>query len=1382
MNTRTEPAAKDDPRNGQTALEVPAQHAAINTPADVPVRATPKLPASKSPRSAESIASPLHVPPRVNDVEGDSSSDSVGQLRDAGLKPAATIPVQPQPAAQELRSTRQTLEDRTAQLVDANENLEAFSYSISHDLRAPLRHIVGFLELLRRDAGPLLSAVSLRHMATISGAALRVGHLIEDLLGFSRIARAEMHQTMIDLNELAKDICGASVQGLKERHIVWEIHSLPTVRGDRNMVRLMLAHLVSNAVKFTSERREARIEIGCAPSTDDEVVIFIRDNGAGFDPRYVHQLFGVFRRLHREDEFEGRGIGLANVKRIMLRHGGRVWADGIVDGGATFFVAFVRQPDADAGIAKAMQMSPKQGYHRESHILPVALSPDSTSAPIAASASLQEESQTAIKLLVVEDSEEDAELMLDALRSGGFDVKHHRVQTAEELESSLERESWDAVVSDFQLPTLTGFDVLAIVRCLNVDIPFILLSGTIGEDIAVAAMKAGASDYIMKSSLARLAPALKRELKETGTRAAHRKSQHDLIASEDRFRGLTALSSDWYWEQDENLRFTFVSAGLPNKYSEALESWGGKTRWELPYRNADWTEHRRIIEAHQPFHNVELQPFMQDGSTVYISVSGEPKFDAKGKFHGYRGVGTDITERVTRVDDLRRFHTAMDAISDAIFLVDRDSMRFVHVNDAACRLHGLPRDEVLALDPFGVLLGSRDALETVYDSLIESGAVPEPEESIWRRAHGSTIWIDVRRHAHLVRGRWTIVIVVRDITERKAAADRLKRSNRGYAMLSGVNALVVRVRDRAQLFNAAAQIALEHGELVKVWIGLIDGARGHIVPVSTAGFDERALSTLGEFLSSNAIGSSDNALVSSAIRQRCAAVSADLRNDGGLMFGELPDTPDTRSAAVFPIIVSDDVIGVISFLTSTPEFLDTAGLKLLAEITDIIASAVDHIDKRERLNYLAYYDALTGLANRGLFLDRLAQYMRSATSGRHKLAVVLVDLERFKSINDTLGRPAGDSLLKQVASWLEQSAGDNNLMARIGANTFAVILPIVTNEGEVGRLVEATLRHFVVHSFTLNDVAYRIAAKIGIVLFPDDGAEVDVLLQHAEAALKKAKATGDRYLFYAQKMTETVAGTLGLENQLRQALENREFVLHYQPKVSIVTGLLTGAEALIRWNSPQLGLVPPGRFIPILEQTGLIHDVGRWALSEAVREYLRWRDAGLPAVRIAVNVSPLQLRNRAFVGEVANAVSVDARAPAGLELEITESLLMEDVNHSIVSLQAIRAMGLRVAIDDFGTGFSSLNYLAKLPVDALKIDRSFVVDMVNGAGGKTLVSVIINLAHELNLNVIAEGVETDEQLLELRRMHCDEMQGYLFGKAVAGESFQKMYLTSTNVA
>jgi diguanylate cyclase (GGDEF)-like protein len=384
-------------------------------------------------------------------------------------------------------------------------------------------------------------------------------------------------------------------------------------------------------------------------------------------------------------------------------------------------------------------------------------------------------------------------------------------------------------------------------------------------------------------------------------------------------------------------------------------------------------------------------------------------------------------------------------------------------------------------------------------------------------------------------------------------------------------------------------------------------------------------------------------------------------------------------------------------------------------------------------------------------------------------------LERFKNINDSLGRAAGDSVMRQMAEWLTSDAGDANLVAHIEADRFAVVMPCVANEEEVARHLERTLERLMNHSFTWNNTGYRIAAKAGVALYPDDGDDADTLLKHAEIALKKAKAGRDRYLFYALKMTETVVGRLNLENQLRCALEQDQYVLHYQPKMDAASGTLVGAEALIRWNDPLNGMVPPARFIPILEETGLIHEVGRWALDQAMEDYLRWRYNGWSAVRIAVNLSALQLRNRDFIANIEQVLAVDADAAAGLELEITESLIMDDVKLSIANLHAIRAMGVRIAIDDFGTGFSSLSYLTKLPVDSVKIDRSFVSDMVSAPGGLSLVSIIIKLAHSLRLRVVAEGVETEEQARLLRLLSCDEMQGYLFSEPLPAALFEQKY-------
>ena len=731
-----------------------------------------------------------------------------------------------------------------------------------------------------------------------------------------------------------------------------------------------------------------------------------------------------------------------------------------------------------------------------------------------------------------------------------------------------------------------------------------------------------------------------------------------------------------------------------------------------------------------------------------------------------------------RTVDLQRFSTAMDATADAIYLVDRSSMCFVHVNDAACRMQNRTRGELLGLEPWKAFSMSRAELERTCDGIIESGVDAEPLELLERRPDGSQAWMELRCHAQRSGQCWTMVTLVRDVTERKDAENRIRRLNRVHAVLSGINALIVRVGDRNELFSEACRIAVEEGEFRAALIALVDATSKAIVPVASAGVDVELVAAVKSQMSGH--DSASGTMIARAIGEKKAAISNASPSGSSAIGGGEHGISGVGSVAVLPLIVGDEAVGILALYAEETGFFDEKELKLLTELSGDVAFAIDHLDKQERLNYLAYYDVLTGLANRSLFLERVAQHMRSAVSGGHKLAMFLIDLERFKNINDSLGQSAGDALLRHVAEWMTRNLGDANLLARVGADHFAVVLPEVVQDGDVARFLEKMMEGFLAHPFHLDNAVFRVAAKVGVALFPDDGANADTLYKHTEAALKKAKAGGDRYLFYTRKMTQMMAGRLTLENQLRQALDRQEFVLHYQPKVNLRNGRLTSAEALIRWNDPQSGLVLPGMFIPILEETGLIHEVGRWALRQAVADYQRWRAAGLDAVRIAVNVSPLQLRNRDFIQEIRQTIGSDAAA--GLELEITESMIMEDTKHSVATLQATRALGVTIAIDDFGTGFSSLSYLSKLPVDTLKIDRSFVIDMAITQEGLALVSTIITLAHSLKLKVVAEGVETEEQSRLLRLLGCDEMQGNLFSQPVPREIFETKFLALQRAA
>lgn len=372
--------------------------------------------------------------------------------------------------------------------------------------------------------------------------------------------------------------------------------------------------------------------------------------------------------------------------------------------------------------------------------------------------------------------------------------------------------------------------------------------------------------------------------------------------------------------------------------------------------------------------------------------------------------------------------------------------------------------------------------------------------------------------------------VTRDQAERKGAEDRLRRLNRLYAMVTGISASMVRVRDRADLFNRSCQTAVDHGEFEMAWIAIVDHNENRIVPAAWAGHDEAVMSAIEGHFSSSEGTLEGKTLAAKAIREKAAVVSNDVQNDESLIFGKMHAESGVRSLAVLPLIVSDNAIGVFALYTSKPEFFDAAGLLLLTELAGNVAFAIDHLEKQERLDRLSHYDALTGLANRRSFLERVTQYMLSAADDGHKVAVFLIDLERFKKLNDSLGRPVGDALLKQVAEWLAQNAGNVNLVARIDADHFAVVLPKVMYEADVARVLEKTIAAFMNHEFRLNDAVYRMAAKIGVAVFPDDGADADTLFQNAEAALKKAKASRYRYLFYAQKMTDTVAMSLVTTN------------------------------------------------------------------------------------------------------------------------------------------------------------------------------------------------------------------------------------------------------------
>lgn len=423
-----------------------------------------------------------------------------------------------------------------------------------------------------------------------------------------------------------------------------------------------------------------------------------------------------------------------------------------------------------------------------------------------------------------------------------------------------------------------------------------------------------------------------------------------------------------------------------------------------------------------------------------------------------------------------------------------------------------------------------------------------------------------------------------------------------------------------------------------------------------------------------------------------------------------------------------------------------------------------------RIEQQASYDTLTGLANRSLLQDRLEQALLTATSYQSRLAVVFVDLDRFKFINDSLGHHIGDELLKTMAGRLGSCVRDCDTVARLGGDEFVVLLAGQPAPDQVRAVVERMLS-VVSQPWNTEQGEFNVSCSIGVALFPNDGLDAQTLLKHADSAMYRAKESGrNTFQFFTRELNTLMTERLEMESGLRRALERDQFLLHYQPRVDLPTGRIVGAEALIRWKLPDQGIVAPGRFIPLAEETGLIVPIGTWVLRAACAQNKAWQEAGLEPIVVSVNVSARQLRQDNLARTVAEVLQETGLEARYLELELTESMVMHDAGQLVAMLTELKRLGVQIAVDDFGTGYSSLSYLKRFPVDRLKVDRSFVEHLATDADDATIVRAIITLGHNLGLRVVAEGVEQNEQVSFLRLNQCDEAQGFIFCRPVeAGE-------------
>jgi diguanylate cyclase (GGDEF)-like protein/PAS domain S-box-containing protein len=468
----------------------------------------------------------------------------------------------------------------------------------------------------------------------------------------------------------------------------------------------------------------------------------------------------------------------------------------------------------------------------------------------------------------------------------------------------------------------------------------------------------------------------------------------------------------------------------------------------------------------------------------------------------------------------------------------------------------------------------------------------------------------------------------------------------------------------------------------------------------------------------------------------------------------------------------DGSLVYVSVWTAT--LLDHEGS--ISGIMAIVEDITERKAAEERIHYLAYHDTLTGLPNRVLFEERLTAAIGEAEPALDPLAVMFLSLDRFKKFNDTLGHVIGDQLLRRVAERLNASVGAGDTIACFASDEFAFLLTRARgadDSAEMARSFQTLLEP----PFEIEDQELYVTASIGIGLYPHDGTDAQSLLKNSGAALYRAKQQGgNNYQFYTPDMNERALKRLALENQLRWAIERKEFKVYYQPQVKIDTGQVVGMEALVRWQHPEMGLVSPAEFIPLAEDTGLIAPIGEWVLRTACAQTKSWQDCGFTSLHVSVNLSSRQFQQPDLLLMIERQLKETGLDPSSLELEVTESSVMKNAESAISTLRELKAMGIKISIDDFGSGYSSLSYLKHLPIDVLKIDQSFVRDMTTDPKDAAIVMAIIQLAHSLQLKVNAEGVETEEQLRFLRLLRCDEMQGYLFCRPLPVEAFEQLLI------
>ncbi|WP_341708746.1 EAL domain-containing protein [Halopseudomonas sp.] len=795
------------------------------------------------------------------------------------------------------------------------------------------------------------------------------------------------------------------------------------------------------------------------------------------------------------------------------------------------------------------------------------------------------------KVLMLEDNEDDALLIVNHLETHGCEISWERIETEHDLRAMLRDQQWDVVLSDYTMPVFDGAQALRVVRELTPDLPFVFVSGTLGEKAAVAAIKGGAQDFVVKHDLSRLTPTVERAIADQALQKKHRLAQ-DVLR---KLSQAVEQAADSIFITNRDGEFEYVNPAFEQMTGYQADSTQGHTPSLLKSPEQDpsaYSELWHTVLSKQVYRGT-LRNRKQNGETFFEEKVITPLVNPAGQITHFVSTGRDITERVQAEDDRTRLNAILEATTDVVAIADAKG-KVIYLNKAGHSLLANARCEtaVETASP-----NASNALDAAHE-LIRGALAQAEKHGVWEResmledASGQGIYLD------------QVVMAHRDQSGRIAYYSTIARN----------------ISERKQ-FEA-------------------------------------------------------------------------------------------------------------------------------------------------ELQHQATHDLLTGLANRVLLAEQLQTEMNRSKRLNCLTAVIFLDMDNFKRVNDSLGHSIGDQLLQQVSVRLGRHIRPNDILARYGGDEFVIVASDLQEPDAIPAILDKVKRAFEQPvRIARQDVFVSFSA--GVAVYPDDGDSVETLLRNADSAMYQSKANGGRsFHFYAPAMNARQQRLLALESELHWALEREEFLIHYQPQAELESGKVTGVEALIRWNHPEQGLVAPNDFIPLLEETGLIVEVGLWVLRQACQDMLELSRLQGWTPRVSVNLSARQFASGLLAEHVQQVLQETGLAPQQLELEITEQMLINDLDASRKTLEALHALGVTVAIDDFGTGYCSLAYLKRLPLHVLKIDRTFVSELPADSSDMAIVEATILLAHKLDLLVVAEGVETPQQLDTLRALGCDLIQGYYLSKPV----------------